>query len=653
MKAIAGNFWPMMLFSRTASRAREMFQKLEDRTLLSSWYVSTSGSDTAAGSLTAPFRTIQHAANIAEPGDTVLIRAGVYHETVVPAHSGTSSKPITYERYKNESVTIDGADAISGWSLYKGSIYEAKVPWTLGEGNDQVYVDGVMMNEARYPNTSLDVSHPTYGIAQNVVAKSNGANSSATLYDSGLTQSSGAWVGATMHILAGQGWYLQTGAITASSPGQVTFSYSQDTIAQIPSKGNKFYITGKMVALDSPGEWYHDPSTGMLYIWMPKGDTTPTGHTIEMKHRPSAFDLSGKSYINVDNLSIFSCRILTDANSSHLDLNGLTATYLSQFGTDVTGNSSASVANQTGIVLNGLDNTLENSTIAFSAGNGVWLGGTGETVRNCVIHDCGYFGDNTAAISAERVTTSSTTSDLNIAYNTVYNCGRDGILFSFAHKVQVMHNVVHDCMLQTTDGGCLYTFGTDGTGSEIGYNVCYNAHAAINGASGIFMDSEIPVFSGNFLIDHNVVWNTDHALKFNPTAQNNIIVNNTFVGNQDGIASSHTDDLSGCIFANNIITGNIAHVTGATFENNVLSMKYTWSTSTFKNNIMDVTNPGFVNAAADNFQLLSTSPAVNNGMLWSPYTNGYAGVAPDIGAFESNIAPFAAGSSLIPPPPFI
>jgi Right handed beta helix region len=651
-EANASNFRPMKLFSRTGSTGA-MFQKLEDRTLLSSWYVSTSGSDTASGSLTAPFRTIQHAANIAEPGDTVLIRAGVYHETVVPAHSGTSSKPITYEPYKDESVTIDGADTITGWTLYKGSVYEAKVPWDLGTGNNQLFVDGVMVNEARFPNTGTDLSHPVLGSAASTSVHSNGSNSTATLYDPKLTQPTNSWVGATIHFLAGQAWYMQSGTITASKPGQVTFSFDELNSSQIPAKGNKFFITGKLQALDSAGEWYHDPNTGITYLWMPQNDKSPTGHTIEVKHRQLAMDLSGRSYITVQGLSIFSSRIFSDNYSSHLVIDNLKASYVSQFGIDINGRGGP--GNSTGIVLDGSDDILENSTIAFSAGNGVWLGGANQSVQNCVIHDCGYMADDTAGISAAHLPAANRgATDPNIAYNTVYNCGRDGVFISNVPRAHVMHNIIHDCMLQTTDGGCIYSFGTNGSGSEIGYNVCYNVHSGGYGASGIFFDNvSSGVNAGNYLIDHNIVFNADHALKFNPPYHGNIVVNNTFVDCTDGIASSHDENASGSIFANNIITGNIAHLTGVTFENNLLGCSTTWSSSKFTNNLMKVSNPGFVNAAADNFQLAATSMAVNKGMIWKPYTNGYMGSAPDDGALELSLTPFSSGSTLLKAVPFL
>ena len=37
------------------------------------------------------FRTIQRAANLARPGDTVFVRAGTYRETVRPANNGTAA----------------------------------------------------------------------------------------------------------------------------------------------------------------------------------------------------------------------------------------------------------------------------------------------------------------------------------------------------------------------------------------------------------------------------------------------------------------------------------------------------------------------------------------------------------------------------------
>ena len=88
-------------------------EPLEDRVLLSStWFVSPSGNDSSTGTLANPFRTIQRAASQASTGDTVDIRGGTYRETVRPAYSG-----VTFENYNGETVTVSGADVVSGFSL--------------------------------------------------------------------------------------------------------------------------------------------------------------------------------------------------------------------------------------------------------------------------------------------------------------------------------------------------------------------------------------------------------------------------------------------------------------------------------------------------------------------------------------------------------
>ena len=59
-------------------------------------YVSTSGSDSNTGSLTAPFRTIQHAANLAKAGTVVHVAPGRYLENVNAKASGTAALRIRY-----------------------------------------------------------------------------------------------------------------------------------------------------------------------------------------------------------------------------------------------------------------------------------------------------------------------------------------------------------------------------------------------------------------------------------------------------------------------------------------------------------------------------------------------------------------------------
>ena len=73
---------------------------------------------TPDGSREHPFPSIQAAADLAQPGDTVTIHAGVYREWVRPANSGQVDAPIAYQSAPGEIVTIKGSDVWTpkgGW----------------------------------------------------------------------------------------------------------------------------------------------------------------------------------------------------------------------------------------------------------------------------------------------------------------------------------------------------------------------------------------------------------------------------------------------------------------------------------------------------------------------------------------------------------
>jgi hypothetical protein len=74
----------------------------------STYYVSKSGKDSNSGSYTAPWLTIQHAANSVSAGATVYVEAGVYNESVSFPKSGTASNYITFESYPGQTAVIDG-----------------------------------------------------------------------------------------------------------------------------------------------------------------------------------------------------------------------------------------------------------------------------------------------------------------------------------------------------------------------------------------------------------------------------------------------------------------------------------------------------------------------------------------------------------------
>ncbi len=107
------------------------FEPLEARELLSCYYISVNGSDTAAGNISAPFATLKKFFSIAKPGDTVFMRGGAYDASqqawrnIAPKVSGTAAAPITVKNYPGETVVIDHQDPTfdSFIYLYSGESY--------------------------------------------------------------------------------------------------------------------------------------------------------------------------------------------------------------------------------------------------------------------------------------------------------------------------------------------------------------------------------------------------------------------------------------------------------------------------------------------------------------------------------------------------
>jgi len=65
-------------------------------------------SDNNPGTEEEPWRSIQHAADVAQPGDTIYVKAGTYDERVVVQVSGTSESKITFQALPRRNVLMQG-----------------------------------------------------------------------------------------------------------------------------------------------------------------------------------------------------------------------------------------------------------------------------------------------------------------------------------------------------------------------------------------------------------------------------------------------------------------------------------------------------------------------------------------------------------------
>ena len=92
------------------------------------YYVSKNGSDKNDGSERSPFLHIQRAADMAFPGDTVIVSEGIYRERVCPVHSGLDDvRRITYKAKDGDRVIIKGSEVVTGWVCLESDIWYAKI----------------------------------------------------------------------------------------------------------------------------------------------------------------------------------------------------------------------------------------------------------------------------------------------------------------------------------------------------------------------------------------------------------------------------------------------------------------------------------------------------------------------------------------------
>src|SRR5260370_16391468 len=92
------------------------------------YYVSPAGSDSNAGTSVAPFQTIQHAANVVNPGDMVIVRDGTYNNAavsgvgsklIVMSRGGTAANHVVFTAEHKWGAKIDGLNNTSatGWEF--------------------------------------------------------------------------------------------------------------------------------------------------------------------------------------------------------------------------------------------------------------------------------------------------------------------------------------------------------------------------------------------------------------------------------------------------------------------------------------------------------------------------------------------------------
>ena len=639
----------------------------------SEWHVAPPplGNDANPGTISQPLATIGQAEDLTKPGDVVHIHEGIYREAVLFRNGGTESQPVTYQAYDDGSgpaqVTISGfkhiepgIEGAGQWQVHAGSIYKIQLTPAYGlvPGASTVLLDGTAQKIARWPNAPTPFNFNWEIMAQPEEAILNedsegpqlpfpGIFHTASYTDSELPFThDNEWVGARIDMSPFDGIYQTSGLVTASSSESLTLRYRyQDTAAV--SVANPYFLWNTLRALDQEGEYFFDiegvsgpPYT--LYLWPPAGKS-PQDHTIEIRTQDISLNFFNSAHITTRNISIVGGGVFCPSQSEFITMDRLHLRYCGQ-GLDYLS------PQRPGIHIRGDNNTVTNCLIEDTYGGGIHGNAndiviTNNVVRNCMLYSIGTWGGNRVIVNR----------------NTTYlNGGLNIAMFSPASRFNYNHCYLAG--LRTCDEANMNShYNGDAENTEVAYNwvhtnlARYNMDFEWGGGIGIRLDTS----ASNFVIHHNLIWGMSrptHSLvifslepeEINYRQSEIRAYNNTIAG---GIVFPASGSLGGHDLRNNICT-EIREFHGAQVDSGIIRNNYLTdgvSLREWPGNFF--TETSFVSGPTGNFELKPGVPMIDAGEIITPYTDGFSGRAPDVGALESGgpgKSYWTAGALLLP-----
>jgi len=409
-------------------------------------FVSVKGNDSNNGSMQSPF------AGLVRARDRVraLRKSGVKGPiavTVMPgryrvreplrlnaADSGSASEPVVYRAREKGTAVFYGGERLSGFEPVVDEAIRRRLP---AQARDKVrqcslkalgihdygrlavrgfaqppspptlelFVDHVSMTLARWPNKGF------VGIKKLVAPGSKSTGEPSVFeYESDRHErwidASDGWLFGYFHFL----WADATIKIGKIDPSTRTLTtvepYHYGGRGMSTRQGIQYYAFNLLEEIDSPGEWYLERDTGMLYLY-PSSDLNTS--TIEV--------------------GMLSSPMIVMDNVSHVCIDGLTF----------------DLARHNGIVATNCSNcSLIGCTVSRMAGNGVMIhGGKANRLIGCDIHTVGRRA--TEVIGGDRATL---TPGGHLVENCrIYNFGRIDRTYTPAIQLEgVGHRVAHNLM---------------------------------------------------------------------------------------------------------------------------------------------------------------------------------------------------------------
>ncbi len=142
------------------------------------YYVATNGSDSAPGTLNAPFKSFAQGVGVLQPGDSLIIREGIWTEQIRLAplkKTGTPGNYITIAGYPGETVIIRYADLIEkgngpinargnlGYLVFENLVLDGinstnGTGWQIRDGNHHFILRNLEIRNFKYNGLYISAS---------------------------------------------------------------------------------------------------------------------------------------------------------------------------------------------------------------------------------------------------------------------------------------------------------------------------------------------------------------------------------------------------------------------------------------------------------------------------------------------------------------
>jgi len=261
-------------------------------------FVSPTGNDGNAGTKTHPFQSLERARDVARQFTrdrevTVWLGGGVYERErpfeLTAEDSGTLEKPVHWRGRPGEEVRIVGGEVVTGWKPVTDEAVLARLtPEACGKvvqadlkalavaaygevkgGGLELFFEDKPMTVARWPNEGFI---RITGLVEPDTLNVRGTKGSKTgkfIYEGDRPK---RWAGEKdiwVHGYWFWDWSDERHKVESIDTERRIISVLPPYHGYGYRVGQWFYALNILAEIDTPGEWYLDRETGILYFWPP------------------------------------------------------------------------------------------------------------------------------------------------------------------------------------------------------------------------------------------------------------------------------------------------------------------------------------------------------------------------------------------------